>query len=54
MVGGEQQTKIRLNHMVVTEEWMNLFPKVRVRHMAMSISDKCLLMLTLKCKQPQK
>ena len=50
MVGGEQWTKIRLDHMVVTEEWMNLSPKARV----MSISDHCLLMLTLKHKQPQK
>ena len=40
--------------MVGTEEWMNLFPKERVRHVAMSISDHCLLMLTLKRKQTQK
>ena len=40
--------------MVATEDWMNLFPEVRVRHVAMSISDHCLLMLTLKHKQTQK
>ena len=40
--------------MVATEEWMDLFPEVRVRHVAMSVSDHCMLMLTLKHKQPQR
>ncbi|XP_050241059.1 uncharacterized protein LOC126689950 [Quercus robur] len=52
--GGEQRTKIRLDRMVATEEWMDLFPEVRVRHVAMSVSDHCMLMLTLKHKQPQR
>nr|XP_023887421.1 uncharacterized protein LOC111999528 [Quercus suber] len=52
--GREQRTKIRLDRMVATEEWMNLFPEARVRHVAMSISDHCLLMLNLKRKQNQK
>lgn len=51
---GEQRTKIRLDRMVANEEWMRLFPEVRVSHVAMSISDHCLLMLSLTCKQPKK
>jgi len=36
---GEQCTKIRLDRMVANEDWLSLFPEVRVRHVAMSISD---------------
>lgn len=53
-LGGEQRTKIMLDRMVANEEWMKLFPKARVRHVAISISDHCLLMLSLTRKQPKK
>lgn len=38
----------------LNEEWIRLFPKARVRHVAISISDHCLLMLSLTRKQPKK
>ena len=40
--------------MVANEEWMRLFPEARVRHVAMSILDHCLLMLSLSRRQPKK
>ena len=46
-----QRTKIRLDRMVANEDWMSLFPEARVRHVAMPISDHCLLMLSLTRKQ---
>lgn len=49
---GEQRTKIRLDRMVANEEWMRIFPEARVRHVAMPISDHCLLALALKHNQP--
>ena len=52
--GGEQRTKVRLDRMVANEEWMRLFPEARVRHVAMSISDHCLLLLSLSRRQPKK
>ena len=51
---GEQRTKIRLDKMVANEDWLRLFPEARVRHVAMSISDHCLLMLSLMRKQTKK
>ncbi|XP_075649909.1 uncharacterized protein LOC142620426 [Castanea sativa] len=54
MGGGAQRTKVRLDCMVAPEGWMRLFPEARVRHVAMSISDHCMLMLTLERQQPQK
>ena len=52
--GGEQRTKVKLDRMVVNEEWMKLFLEARVRHVAMSILNHCLLMLSLTRKQPKK
>ena len=40
--------------MVANEDWLRLFSEERVRHVAMSISDHCLLMLSLMCKQTKK
>ena len=40
--------------MVVNKDWLSLFPEARVRHVAMPISDHCLLMLSLTCKQTKK
>ena len=40
--------------MVANEDWLRLFPEARVKHVAMSISDHCLLMLSLTRKQPKK
>ena len=45
-----QRTKIRLDRLVVNEDWMSLFPEARV-NVAMPISDHCLLMLSLTRKQ---
>ena len=50
--GDRQRTKIRLDRMVANEEWMKIFPEARVRHVAMPISDHCLLTLSLIRKQP--
>ena len=38
--------------MVANEEWMRIFLEARVRHVAMPISDHCLLALALKHNQP--
>ena len=43
---GEQRTKIRLDRMVTNEDWLRLFPKARVSHVAISIYDHCQLMLS--------
>ena len=40
--------------MVANEDWLRLFSEERVRHVAMSISDHCLLMLSLMRKQTKK
>lgn len=44
---GDSRTKLRLDRMVANEDWMRHFPKARVFHSAMSISDHCLLKLSL-------
>ena len=40
--------------MVANEEWMSMFPKASVFHCSMSISNHCLLALSLKRRQPRK
>ena len=52
--GGAQHTKVRLDRMVANEDWLRLFPEARVRHVAMSISDHCMLMLSFTGRQPKK
>ena len=44
---GDSRTKLRLDRMVANEDWMRCFPEARVFHSAMSISDHCLLKLSL-------
>lgn len=52
--GGDQRTKLRLDWMVANEEWMSMFSKASVLHCSMSISDHCLLALSLKHRHPRK
>ena len=47
---GEQRTLLRLDKMVANEGWVERFPKARVFHSSMSISNHCLLSLSL-CKR---
>lgn len=50
---GNQWTKLRLDKMVAIEAWMRKFPKACVHHFSLSISNHCLLALTLKQSQPR-
>lgn len=50
---GNQWTKLRLDRMVAIEAWMRKFPKACVHHFSLSISNHCLLALTLKQSQPR-
>ena len=45
---GGERTKLRLDRAVANEEWMLRFPDARVFHSSMSISDHCLIKLSLK------
>nr|POE68984.1 hypothetical protein CFP56_41154 [Quercus suber] len=40
--------------MVANKGWMSMFPEASVHHFSMSISDHCLLALSLKRSQPRK
>ena len=54
---GGERTKLRLDRAVANEGWMLRFPDARVFHSSMSISDHCLIKLSLKRDQnrrPQK
>ena len=44
---GEQRTKLRLDQIVASESWMDIFSEVSVHHVSMSISDHYLLSLFL-------
>ena len=50
----EQRTKLRLDRIVVSESWIGIYPKAGVNHFSMSISDHCLLSLSLHRRQPRK
>ena len=54
---GGERTKLRLDRAVANEGWMLRFPDARVFHSSMSISDHCLIKLSLKrdqIRRPQK
>lgn len=51
---GDQQTLLKLDKMEANEAWMRIFPEARVQHASMSISNHCLLALTLTRRLPQK
>ncbi|XP_023886945.1 uncharacterized protein LOC111999058 [Quercus suber] len=51
---GEQRTKLRLDRMVASENWLKSFPNASVHHVSMSISDHCLLSLYLHRRKPRK
>ena len=51
---GGQRIKLRLDRMVANEAWMRIFPQARVQLVSLSISDHCLLVLSIKRRQPQK
>lgn len=51
---GEQRTKLRLDRIVASESWMDIFSEASVHHVSMSISDHCLLSLFLHRRQPRK
>ena len=54
---GGERTKLRLDRVVANEGWMLRFPDARVFHSSMSISDHCLVKLSLKRdhnRRPQK
>ena len=45
---GEQCTLVRLDRIVVNEDWLNLFPEAKVFHRTMAASDHRLLNLSLR------
>ena len=45
---GGDRTKLRLDRAVANEDWMLRFSDARVFHSSMSISDHCLIKLSLK------
>lgn len=47
----ENRTKLRFDKIVANKEWMRHFTDARVFHSAMSISDYCLLKLSLSKRQ---
>ena len=51
---GDQRTNLKLDRMVANKAWMRIFPQARVQHVSLSISDHCLLALSIKRRQPQK
>lgn len=51
---GDQRTKLRLDRMVVTKDWLRMHLEACVHHFSMSNSNHCLLVLALKRNQPKK
>ena len=51
---GEQRTKLRLDRIVASESWMDIFLEASVHHVSMSISDHYLLSLFLHRRRPRK
>ncbi|KAL0012531.1 hypothetical protein SO802_007639 [Lithocarpus litseifolius] len=54
---GGERTKLRLDRVVANDDWIQRFPDARVFHTHLTISDHCLLKLSLKrdqIKHPQK
>ena len=51
---GDQRTNLRLDRMVVNNDWLRLYPEASVQHCSISISDHCLLVLALKRSQEKK
>ena len=51
---GEQRTLVRLDRMVANEEWLNMFPEVKVVHRLMAAFDHCLLSLSLRMREPRR
>ena len=51
---GSQRTKLRLDRMVANEAWTRIFPQARIQHVSLSISDHCLLVLSIKRRLHQK
>ena len=50
----DQRTKLRLDRIVASESWMGIYPDAGVHHFSMSISDHCLLFLSLHRRQSRK